>query len=504
MSRWDKPAGRIVPAQMAAPLKVGGAVLGQMEKPEGDGPRARFRNHQRLSEIERLIEYRWGIDYNAPGTIWTSDETYLRAALPTLLFTMQEPGCPAHRSSVGAWIAAHLPCLSNSPQWWLDELIAEFTTYPRPKPRPADGIARDLNVTWEEHETLDLRSISFVGRTPAVGTKIRRIKDRAYRQKRRREGGVKPREEYEAASVAAACRAAGISRTTYYRRQKRADVTGASANEMVETGASANARETGPSSNEGGVTGASANADVTGPSRISPVGTVMDGRTCLIRGIPRIAGRKDGDRPLSSETESEERERSLCASADRPRARPARATHSPPLPALEDRGQLRVPVRAALPSQPADAVQLSLLPGPQADAELRAACENWDQGPMPETLWIAYVAAKRRRAVRQEDVATAIGISRPQLANALHRTFNLSPGAIERLKCWLLAPDSALPPAAEMGSDRPARPHHRRGGKRPPPDPTPPLPGLRLFTLIESTGERRQDVAEQNTGEVAA
>ncbi|HMO28439.1 hypothetical protein, partial [Enterovirga sp.] len=434
MSRWDKPAGRIVPARMAAPLKVGGAVLGQMEKPEDNGPRPRFRNHQRLSEIERLIEYRCGIDYNAPGTIWTSDETYLRAALPTLLFTMREPGCPAHRSSLGAWIDAHLPCLSDRPQWWLDELLAEFTTYPRRKPRRADGIARDLNVTWEEHETLDLHSISFVGGTPEVKAEIRRIKDRARKLQARREKGAVSRSEYEGASATAVepWIAAGVSRATYYRRQKSVRETSPSANELVETGLSANARE-------------------TSASAVSPVGTGRAGRTCLIRGIPRIADRKGGDRPLSSETESEEREKSLDASADRPRARPARASHSTPPPALEDRGQLRIPVRAALPSQPADAVQLSILPEPQADGELRTACEQWGQGPMPETIRIAYVAAKRRRAVRQEDVATAIGISRPQLANALHRTFNLSPGAAERLKCWLLAPDSALPPAAEMG-----------------------------------------------------
>lgn len=101
---------------------------------------------------------------------------------------------------------------------------------------------------------------------------------------------------------------------------------------------------------------------------------------------------------------------------------------------------------------------------------------------MPEAIRVAYLAAKRRRAMRQEEIAQAIEISRPQLANALQRTFNLSSGAIERLKGWLLIPDGELPPPrAKADADRSARPHHRRGGKRPP------NPTLRLFTAIDGS-----------------
>lgn len=135
------------------------------------------------------------------------------------------------------------------------------------------------------------------------------------------------------------------------------------------------------------------------------------------------------------------------------------------------------------PAQPVDARQLSLLPPVQASDELRAALEGWHSGPIPDPVRVAYVAAKRRRAVRQVDVAEAIGLSRPQLANGLSGTFGLSEAAASRLKAWILADDRMFPPASGDDQDRPARPHHRRGGRRPP-HPGPALPSLRLFAVV--------------------
>ena len=156
-----------------------------------------------------------------------------------------------------------------------------------------------------------------------------------------------------------------------------------------------------------------------------------------------------------------------------------------------------------LPSQVRDAVQLSLLGEPQADDVLRTALDGRHSGRMPEAVRVGYLAAKRRRAVRQVDVARAIQISRPQFANALARTFSLSPEAIERLKVWLVAEDGALPPAPAADEIRSARPHHRRGGKRAP-NPGPMIPALRLFTLIAGEGSMPRSGAFAKFAKAAA
>ncbi|NNM71430.1 hypothetical protein [Enterovirga aerilata] len=168
---------------------------------------------------------------------------------------------------------------------------------------------------------------------------------------------------------------------------------------------------------------------------------------------------------------------------------------------------------SAIPAQEGDARQLSFLAPPQARDELRAVLDRWHSGEMPEAVRVAVIAAKRRRAFRQEDVATAIGISRPQLANAMHaaerralglpNAFDLSPEIIANLKRWLLADDADLPPPAEWDRERAMRPpHHRRGGKRPP-DPGPVFPTLRLFSLIEGGAERSRNQVLEPESEAA-
>jgi hypothetical protein len=104
-----------------------------------------------------------------------------------------------------------------------------------------------------------------------------------------------------------------------------------------------------------------------------------------------------------------------------------------------------------------DTVQLSLLPPVQADDELRRALEEWHSGPMPETARVGYYAARRRRAVRQQDVAKAIGISRPQLAKAVRGTCNLSAKVIARLKAWLLVDKPTGAPSPSAATDPLAR-----------------------------------------------
>lgn len=60
-------------------------------------------------------------------------------------------------------------------------------------------------------------------------------------------------------------------------------------------------------------------------------------------------------------------------------------------------------------------------------------------GVMPPELVLAVRAAQRARLVTQETVARSIGISRPQLANAMQGRFGLSQSAAANLMRWLEA-----------------------------------------------------------------
>ncbi|WP_264051687.1 hypothetical protein [Methylobacterium flocculans] len=60
-------------------------------------------------------------------------------------------------------------------------------------------------------------------------------------------------------------------------------------------------------------------------------------------------------------------------------------------------------------------------------------------GVMPPELALAVRAAQRARMVTQDAVARSIGISRPQLANALQGRFGLSRSAAANLRRWLEA-----------------------------------------------------------------
>jgi DNA-binding phage protein len=63
----------------------------------------------------------------------------------------------------------------------------------------------------------------------------------------------------------------------------------------------------------------------------------------------------------------------------------------------------------------------------------------YDGGVLPEALKRAVRDAQRVRQMTQQAVANQIGISRPQLANALQGRFGLSRSAASNLLEWLAA-----------------------------------------------------------------
>jgi AraC-like DNA-binding protein len=63
--------------------------------------------------------------------------------------------------------------------------------------------------------------------------------------------------------------------------------------------------------------------------------------------------------------------------------------------------------------------------------------EQYRRGMLPSNFVAAIRAEMRARGVTQDELAAELGISQPQLANALGRRFGLSPTVAERLLEWL-------------------------------------------------------------------
>jgi hypothetical protein len=87
-------------------------------------------------------------------------------------------------------------------------------------------------------------------------------------------------------------------------------------------------------------------------------------------------------------------------------------------------------------------IQLSFIglldpPGHTPELAALGAALEYEGGIVPGPV-IRYIRdARRRRGVRQEDMARALGISRPQLANAERQRFGLGPKPAARLREWM-------------------------------------------------------------------
>jgi hypothetical protein len=87
-------------------------------------------------------------------------------------------------------------------------------------------------------------------------------------------------------------------------------------------------------------------------------------------------------------------------------------------------------------------VQLSFMglldhPGPTPEHEAIAAAMTYEGGIVPGTVIRFMRDTRRRRGIRQEDMARYCGISRPQLANAERQRFGLGREPAARLRQWI-------------------------------------------------------------------
>jgi transcriptional regulator with XRE-family HTH domain len=77
-----------------------------------------------------------------------------------------------------------------------------------------------------------------------------------------------------------------------------------------------------------------------------------------------------------------------------------------------------------------------MLEGP-AEHEAVAEAMTFDGGTLSRTIVRLIRDMRRDRGERQEDMARALGISRPQLANAERQRFGLGREPAARLKMWI-------------------------------------------------------------------
>ncbi|WP_411904179.1 helix-turn-helix domain-containing protein [Methylorubrum thiocyanatum] len=347
------------------------------EKKHGQGNRKHKGKRAAWSiDRQRLAEVQKVIHHRHGGACDTDDgPTYLRAAMPHLL-RLYGGGDEGHDKICG-WAAVWLPTMAQGDV----SAAVEKAFRDDPPPLKADTLAGLLNMHRDERTALSLRTIGAVDQTSRERADERRRKDAAYRTEKRRQEGATPREQ--SAEQREPWKALGMSRRTYYR--KLAAGTLPEAEKPVGTDPSAIVRST-YNSRQSSAT--ASGLSVPGPA---------------IKASPRQAVGADGPSPGA-------------------RTRAVPAGHAVPLPLPQEGFQEHPDFFGS------DDAWISL-----------GSALDYAGGLMPPEVARAVRAAQRARSMTQEAVARHIGISRPQLANALRGRFGLSRSAASNLCAWLAA-----------------------------------------------------------------
>ena len=304
-------------------------------------------------------------------------ETYLKAALPSLVDEAGGFDAETFEERFRNWARVATPLLTEPEiRLSLDEA----------KARDARGrlywTAQDLgdllHVTVAEREAIGITKARPKGMTGKTFAAYQRTRKTAAEKARRIAAGAKARETSDAQMQP--WEALGIGRRTYYRRKE-----------------AERARE----------------AEIARGTNSCPPDTKY---------LQATTGQcHEGCRSLQVPARQASPSRVVSASGHSPRSLPraVRTGHAVPLP-LPNGGVSQPDMLAEW--QPLAVVVTTYL-----------------GGTMPPELALAVRAAQRARMVTQETVARSIGISRPQLANALQGRFGLSRSAAANLVQWLEA-----------------------------------------------------------------
>ena len=121
------------------------------------------------------------------------------------------------RGHIAKWLELWAPWLTIAEH---KQIIGDALA--NPQKWKADALAWRMRLTKEERRMLGVTTIGAIDENKAARTKRRRQLDRQRKENARRAKGIKPRKVYEGQSVSAAkpWEDEGISRRTWYRRQR--------------------------------------------------------------------------------------------------------------------------------------------------------------------------------------------------------------------------------------------------------------------------------------------
>lgn len=328
---------------------------------------------------QRRVEIEKVIRYRHNGPCDTDDaEAYLLAVLPHLL---RIHAAEDARAAVVKWARTWTPTLeARCVAGLADEALAA-----EPRPLKADPIGMALKVSNAERTVLRLKTIGACDRTKRQRTADRKRRNAERQREKRACSGATPRAQSKATTQP--WRALGIGRSAYYERERRKKDTITTVTEPDRTISSPIVRSTYTlMADRPGLQ----DQAVSGPAR---------------RASPNQSVGADGPSP---------RDKLRVVQASLTRALPLPDKSISEQPDLLDEWQ---PLAAA------------------AQAVLRA----YMGGTMPIEVVHAVHHKRRAKLMRLGDVARRVGISRPQLSNALHQRFGLSQSAAANLREWLAA-----------------------------------------------------------------
>lgn len=154
---------------------------------------------------------------------------YGRAELPDddsgrddLAIAVNHLACLPHpQRAIEAWLDAWAPWLTLRER---SQIVPPILANPRRY--KADALAWRLRLTMEQRTVLGITTIGAIDKAKAERAKLRRQREIQRREASRRAKGAIPRRQYEQRSISRAkpWEAEGISRATWYRRQRETTI----------------------------------------------------------------------------------------------------------------------------------------------------------------------------------------------------------------------------------------------------------------------------------------
>ena len=331
---------------------------------------------QVLKEMRELIAHRHG------GPCDTDDgEAYLRAALPWVIDTAGGFDTEDLHAFVGSWAGKVIPRVDE--KTILSGIVkARYRHQRKHLWWSAQRLGDLLRLTVAEREHLRITRIRPAGMTSRQFAAYRRRRKAARAKALRAADGATPREQSAARLVP--WKALSVSRATYYRMKSKGELPG----QLRD-------RET--------------NSSRPGTKYLQSV-VVQSHRSEPT--VPGPASEVDGAHGVGADGPSP-RAKSRAIPTGRARALP-----------LPEGGIFE---------------HRDLLGDPEGWRQLGASLTAYEVGVLPPELVRVVREVQRVRLLSQNSLAAQIGVSRPQLTNALLGRFGLSRSAAVNLMAWLTA-----------------------------------------------------------------